>query len=61
MISSTSRLLLPIDELYSPKEGNRSTYEDLLRSFDNRPSSLSVRLRDLVQSEVEMHSSEMGW
>ena len=57
MISSTSRLLLPIDELYVPKDNAPSTPSDLRAGFANGPSSLAVRLRDAVRSEVEAHSS----
>ena len=32
---------------------------DLVRTFDNGPASLAARLRDLVQGEVEQHSSEI--
>ena len=60
LISSTSRLLLPIDELYVPKEGVPSTDADLVRTFDNGAASLATRLRGLVQAEVEEHSSEIA-
>jgi len=58
MLSSTSRLLLPIDELYVPKAGKRSAPSDLLRRFENK-NSLAARLRALVASEVEAHSCEI--
>ena len=59
LISSTSRLLLPIDRLYAPREGRPSEEADLVRVFDNGPDSLAARLRDLVSSEVLAHSSEI--
>jgi len=59
LISSTSRLLLPIDELYVPAEGHVSAEADLRRTFDNGPASLAAQLRDLVRGEVEQHSSEI--
>ena len=59
LVSSTSRLLLPIDELYRPVEGAPSADADLLRRFDNADGSLAARLRDLVRGEVEAHSSEI--
>jgi len=55
MISSTSRLLLPIDELYVPKEGKVSEETDKVRAFDNGAGSLAARLRDLVE-----HSARRG-
>ena len=60
LISSTSRLLLPIDKLYKPHEGKPSEEADLLREFDNGADTLASRLRALVLSEVEAHSSEVG-
>lgn len=59
LISSTSRLLLPIDEIYVPKEGKQSEDTDLVRSFTNGANSLAIKLRDLVIAEVEHHSSEI--
>ena len=68
LISSTSRLLLPIDELYAPAEGEPTGEPDLRRTFDNGagkeggggpPASLAARLQALVQREVESHSTEM--
>ena len=56
-VSSTSRLLLPVDELYAPAEGQVSGPGDLLRAFDNGPGSVAEKLVDLVQSEVVSHSS----
>lgn len=59
LISSTSRLLLPIDELYVPSKGKMSEAADLRRSFDNSEQSLARKLQDLVQGEVLEHSSEL--
>lgn len=56
-VSSTSRLLLPIDELYVPKEGAPSADGDRVAAWDNAPGGLAARLRDLVQGEVEAHST----
>lgn len=60
LISSTSRLLLPIDELYLPADGKPSAQADLKLKFDNGPHSLAARLRDLVRGEVEAHSTEIA-
>lgn len=60
LISSTSRLLLPIDELYVPIEGAPSQPADRRAQFGNTPGSLAARLREAVQSEVEAHSSEIA-
>lgn len=59
LISSTSRLMLPIEELYVPQEGSPSSPSDLRVKFDNAPGSLAARLRDLVAGEVVQHSTEM--
>jgi len=59
LVSSTSRLLLPIDELFVPAEGKRSEDADMRQKFDTGPGSLAARLRDLVQGEVEAHSSQI--
>lgn len=59
LISSTSRLLLPVDELYVPAEGQRSSPGDLRRAFGNAPDSLAARLKDLVRGEVEAHSTQI--
>ena len=56
-ISSTSRLLLPIDELYVPREGEPSQPSDRRMRFENLAGSLAARLRDAVRQEVEAHSS----
>ena len=60
LISSTSRLMLPIDKLFVPREGAPSDAADLRAAFDNGPGSLAARLRALVQGEVEAHSTEIG-
>ena len=60
LISSTSRLLLPVDELYKPAEGAATTSADLVRAFDNAPGSLAERLRELVAAEVAAHSEAVG-
>jgi len=60
LISSTSRLLLPVDELYQPAEGAPSKAGDLVSAFDNAPGSLAARLQDLVAAEVEAHSEVVG-
>ena len=59
LISSTSRLLLPVDELYVPRDGEPSRPADRIVAFDNSHGSLAARLRDAVRSEVEAHSSEI--
>jgi hypothetical protein len=71
MVSSTSRLLLPVDEIYRPAEGKPSGPEDLLRRFQYGGDSvgdsvgggggggggcLVTRLVRLVEAEVEAHS-----
>lgn len=68
LISSTSRLALPIDELYMPpeKENRPSTEKDLIRKFDyssnndtgtSTSSSLAIRIQKLVAAEVEARST----
>jgi branched-subunit amino acid aminotransferase/4-amino-4-deoxychorismate lyase len=57
MISSTSRLLLPVDNLYSPKEGEVSTAEHKVRSFKNDDNALAVKLARMVLEEVQSHST----
>lgn len=57
LISSTSRLLLPVDRLYVPAEGAPSGEADLRRGFECGPASLAARLRELVGREVEAHSA----
>ena len=59
MISSTSRLLLPVDELYVPQPGACAEEADRVRRFDNGDGSLAARLRALVAEEVEAHSSAL--
>ena len=60
LISSTSRLLLPVDELYVPAEGAPSGEGDCRVRFDNAPSSLAAKLREAVLGEIEAHSSEIS-
>jgi len=63
LISSTSRLALPIDELYVPQEGRPSAGTDLKKTFDNNNTSsssdgsIAARIRDLVALEVEARST----
>ena len=59
MISSTSRLLLPVDELYVPQPGACAEEADRVRRFGNGDGSLAARLRALVAEEVEAHSSAL--
>ena len=59
LISSTSRLALPIDELYVPKEGKPSEAADCLIKFETGEGSLARRLQVMVTSEVESHSTEI--
>jgi len=56
LISSTSRLLLPIDEIYTPKEDKPSEQSDLLRRFNRNTSALATRLCELVKCEIEAQS-----
>ena len=60
LVSSTSRLLLPVDELYAPAEGEPSRPGDLLRAFDNGDGALAAKLAALVAAEVEAHSSPVA-
>eukprot|EP00967_Tisochrysis_lutea_P124984 scaffold209587_cov30-Tisochrysis_lutea.AAC.3 len=55
-VSSTSRLLLPVNELYVPESGKRSVDSDVRRTFEYSPTALAIRLRDMVVGEVEAHS-----
>ena len=59
LISSTSRLALPVDVLYVPKDGAPSTPADLRAEFEYAPTSLGARLQELVRQEVEAHSTEI--
>ena len=53
--------LFPWDKMDIPPRGTLSGLEaDLLREFDNGADTLASRLRALVLSEVEAHSSEVG-
>jgi len=60
LISSTSRLALPIDQLFVPREGHPSDESDLRVEFANGPGSLAARLRALVRDEVVVHSTEIA-
>ena len=54
LLSSTSRLALPIDELYVPPEGRSSDPTHLVRTFpdNNNNKNLAVRIQTLVAAEV---------
>jgi hypothetical protein len=54
MISSTSRLALPIDKLIVPKEGCVAQDTDRCRVFTN--DVLCRRIAQLVQEQVVSHS-----
>lgn len=62
LISSTSRLLLPVDEIYSPIDGKVSEKGDLLRTFSYKRKEqhddccFTIRLSRLVAAEVEANS-----
>ena len=57
LISSTSRLMLPIDEIYVPSAGAPSTAEDLKVKFNNQdPQALAPRLAKWVEEAVVAHS-----
>jgi len=57
LISSTSRLALPIDAIYIPKDGQPSKHPtDLYKEF-NIDNSLAKRIQSLVAKEVEDRSS----
>ena len=61
LISSTSRLALPIDQLYVPSEGLPSDKNDLKKEFDNESSlSIAAKLQRLVSLEVEARSTPIG-
>ena len=57
-ISSTSRLLLPVDELYIPPDGDFSREAHLMRKFDRIP--IVDKLVKLVNQEVENHSTPIA-
>jgi len=58
LISSTSRLALPIDAIYVPEEGQPSHHpSDLCKQFNNDDSSLANRIQSLVAMEVEARST----
>jgi len=59
LISSTSRLLLPVHQIYHPTTENQtSTDADLIRSFEYESTPAS-RLSDWVRDLVETHSVEI--
>jgi thiol oxidase len=58
-VSSTSRLLLPVNEIYTPEEGRPSTDADLKCRIEYLQDSLALRLRDMVEREVRAHSVEI--
>ena len=61
LISSTSRLLLPVHELYQPPNKTKaSTDADLRRMFRYEASALTLRLRDWVWEGVEAHSTPIA-
>ena len=61
LISSTSRLALPIDQLYVPSEGLPSDKNDLKKEFDNESDfSIAAKLQRLVSLEVEARSTPIG-
>lgn len=60
LLSSTSRLALPIDELYIPTEGCPSGKKDLKMTFQTNPNSTAARIQKLVSMEVEARSTPIG-
>ena len=67
LISSTSRLLLPVDEVYVPREGEPAVDADRARVFassdsdsDGGDGGLARRLQRLVAAEVLAHSTPVG-
>jgi len=62
LVSSTSRLALPVDELYVPAEGRPSAPGDLRVAFDDDrgEGGLAGRIRDLVALEVEARSTPIA-
>eukprot|EP00537_Pseudo-nitzschia_pungens_P002656 CAMPEP_0172358452 /NCGR_PEP_ID=MMETSP1060-20121228/2762_1 /TAXON_ID=37318 /ORGANISM="Pseudo-nitzschia pungens, Strain cf. cingulata" /LENGTH=390 /DNA_ID=CAMNT_0013079663 /DNA_START=151 /DNA_END=1323 /DNA_ORIENTATION=+ len=60
LLSSTSRLALPIDELYIPTEGKPSGKGDLKVAFSTDGDSMVARIRELVSREVEARSTPIG-
>ena len=57
LISSTSRLALPVDELYTPPASEPSTQAALRRRFPS--DGLAHRISRLVAAEVEAHSTQI--
>lgn len=61
IVSSTSRLALPVDELVVPAEGERAKAGDRRLVFDNDAAgSVARRLQRLVENEVASHSERPG-
>lgn len=60
LLSSTSRLALPIDELYIPNEDCPSGKGDLKMLFQTDPDSTAARIQNLVSMEVEARSIPIG-
>ena len=58
LISSTSRLLLPIDEIYVPSETEPSGEAHRVRSFDTGDKSTARKLSELVLEQVQVR---LGW
>jgi len=57
IVSSTSRLALPIDEFYIPTVGCPSKRDDLKMTFQNGPDSVAAKIQKLVSMEVEARST----
>jgi len=52
MISSTSRLLLPIDEILVPREGMKMSRTDPAYKFDTTSNTLLLRIMQLVNHNI---------
>lgn len=59
-ISSTSRLLLPVDEIYVPKPTETSKEGDKVIGWNYKDDGIVRRLERLVKEEIQAHSTEMG-
>ncbi len=60
LISSTSRLALPIDEIFVPSEGKVSELKDRRCVLSTGDGSLAANLQRLVALEVEAHSTPIA-